>query len=104
MGLFPNIKSKNTGRILREKVEKSGVRFKGFDYKHRGRYIVMNKKYTGDLKPLWNVLPWRRKVKGTTPGMTGTVINSVEDNPEYQWTYPRTEPTEWQQRQIVAKV
>ena len=34
VGLFPNIKSKNTGRIVREKVEKSGVRFKGFDYKH----------------------------------------------------------------------
>ena len=57
IGLFPNIKSKNSARIVRQKVEKSEVVFEGFDYKHGGRYIVMNKSYTGDLKPLWNVLP-----------------------------------------------
>ena len=71
VGLFPNIKSRNSARIVRNKVEQSGVKFEGFDFKQGGRYIVMNKRYTGHLKPLWNVLPWRRKLKGTAPGMTG---------------------------------
>jgi hypothetical protein len=57
---------------------------------------VMNKQYTGDLKPLWNVLPWKRKLKGTTPGMTGKAGSAGEDDPEYQWTYPRAKPTELQ--------
>ena len=103
VGLFPNIKSKNSARIVRRKVEKSEVEFVGFDFKQGGRYIVMNKRYTGDLKPLWNVLPWRRKVGGTAPGMTGKAINSVEDNPEYQWTYPKAQPTKQQQRQIISR-
>ena len=30
---FPNIKSKNTGRIVRHRVEKSPLEFEGFDYK-----------------------------------------------------------------------
>ena len=46
-------------------MEESSLEFEGFDYKQGGRYIVMNRHYTGDLKPLWNVLPWRRKNKGT---------------------------------------
>ena len=103
VGLFPNIKSKNTGRIVREKVEKSDLEFAGFDYKQGGRYIVMNRGYTGNLKPLWNVLPWRRKNKGVTPGMTGKEVNSVDDDPEYQWTYPKAQPTPTQRRQIISR-
>ena len=103
VGLFPNIKSKNSGKIVREKVEESEIVFEGFDYKQGGRYIVMNKRYTGNLKPLWNVLPWRRKVGGTAPGMTGKAVNSVEDDPEIQWTYPRAKATELQERQIISR-
>ena len=55
------------------------------------------------MKPLWNVLPWRRKVGGTATGMTGKAINSVEDDPEYQWIYPRARPTELQLRQIISR-
>ena len=43
VGLFPNIKSKNTGRICKERVEKSDLVIEGFDYKHGARYIIMNK-------------------------------------------------------------
>ena len=84
-------------------MEKSDIIFEGFDYKQGTRYIVINKHYTGNLKPIWNVLPWRKKVGGTAPGMTGKGINSVEDDPEYQWCYPRAEPTALQKRQIVGR-
>ena len=68
------------------------------------RYIVVNRQYTGDLKGLWNVLPWRRKVTGRAPGMTGKQMNAKEDDPEFQWVYPKAEPTAWQKKQIVARV
>jgi hypothetical protein len=103
VGLFPNIKSKNSARIVRYKVEESSLEFEGFDYKQGGRYIVMNRHYTGDLKPLWNVLPWRRKNKGTAPGMSSAAVNAVEDNPEYQWIYPKAQPTKLQMRQIISR-
>ena len=103
VGLFPNIKSKNSARIVRGRVEESDIVFEGFDYKQGGRYIVINKHLTGDLQPIWNVLPWRRKVGGTAPGMTGRGINSEEDDPEIQWCYPRAQPTEMQKRQIVSR-
>ena len=69
---------------MRQKVERSELEFEDFDYKQGGRYIIMNKSYTGDLKPLWNILPWRRTIGGTAPGMSGKAVNSVEDEPEYQ--------------------
>ena len=57
IGLFPNIKSQNSARIVRGRVEESDIVFEGFDYKQGGRYIVINKHLTGDLQPIWNVLP-----------------------------------------------
>ena len=68
---------------MREEVEESNLKFEGFDYKQGGRYIVMNKQYTGNLKPLWNVLPWRRKNQGTAPGMTGKAGQAGDDDPEF---------------------
>ena len=50
VGLFPNIKSKNSDKIVRQKVERSELEFEDFDYKQGGRYIIMNKSTTGDLK------------------------------------------------------
>ena len=32
-------------------------------------YIVINKHLTSNLGSLWNILPYRRKVGGTAPGM-----------------------------------
>ena len=33
IGLFPNIKSRNSGRIVRGRVEESDIVFEGFDHK-----------------------------------------------------------------------
>ena len=105
VALFPSIKSQNTGRIVRKRIEKSPLKFEGFEYRHGARYIVMNRKYTGDLKELWGVLPYRRKVNGVAPGMTGKAINDrKEDDPSYQWIFPKREPTDRQKRLIIARV
>ena len=63
----------------------------------------MNRKYTSSLKNLWNILPWRRKVKGTAPGMKSKEINSKDGNVEMQWSFPKRQPTPEQIREIQAR-
>ena len=64
---------------------------------------MVNSKYTSSLKNLWNILPWRRKAKGTTPGMKSKEINSKEGKVELQWSFPRRQPTPEQIREIQAR-
>ena len=52
LALFPSIKSRNTGIIVRKRVEKTSLKFPGFNTRHGLRYIQMNKHLTGDLLEL----------------------------------------------------
>ena len=84
IALFPNIMSRNSGKIVRKTVEKILLQFDGFDWKHGARYIVRNRSMTSDLQELWGVLPYCRKVQGVNPGMTEANINRKKDeDPEY---------------------
>ena len=105
VALFPSIKSKSTGLIIRRRVEKSSLKFPGFNYRQGARYILMNRKYTGDLTGIASILPWRRKKQGVTPGMTGKAgtDRKEDDDGEKQWVYPAREPTEKQKKMIVAR-
>ena len=102
VALFPSMSSQMTGKIIREHVIKSPMKIDGYDWKQGARYIVLNRKYTSDLKSLWNVLPWRRKVKGTAPGMKAKELNSKNGKVEMQWSFPRAQPTPTQLREIQA--
>ena len=107
VALFPSIKSKNTGRIVRERVEKSPLKFEGFNWKQGARYIVMNKHLTSDLQELWGVLPYRRKVNGVEPGMNNKFVGSIketEEELESRWVFPKKQPTPHQIRLIVGRV
>jgi hypothetical protein len=64
---------------------------------------VVNRKLTGDLRCLWNVLPWRRKARGTAPGMKAKEVNSKKGDVEYQWSFPKAVPTPTQIREIQAR-
>ena len=55
VALFPSMQSANTGRIIRQQVLKSPLKIDGFDFREGARYIVVNRKYTGDLRCIWNV-------------------------------------------------
>ena len=59
---------------------------------------VHNRRYTGDLKCLWNVLPWKRKAGGTALVMKSKELNSKKGNIEMQWSFPRREPINQQIR------
>ena len=105
--LFPSIKSKNTGKIVRRRVILSPLQFEGFNWKQGARYIVMNRHLTSDLHELWGVLPYRRKTNGVEPGMNNKFVNSskeTEDDLESRWVFPRKQPTQHQIRLIVGRV
>ena len=103
VAFFPSMQSANTGKIIRQHVLKSPLKIEGFDWKEGARYIVINKQYTVDLKCIWNVLPWQRKVQGTAPGMKAKELNSKSGNVEMQWQFPRAQPTPKQEREIQAR-
>ena len=102
--MFPSITSKRTGLIIRKQVRKSPLKIKGFDWKQGARYVVINRRYTSDLECLWNILPWRRKVTGTAPGIKSKELNSKKGDVELQWQFPRAKPTEIQERELIARV
>ena len=105
MALFPSIKSRNTGVIVRRRVEKTTLKFPGFNYRHGLRYIKMNKHLTGDLQKIRHLLPRRRKHQGVAPRMTGKAVNDrkEEDEGEHQWVYLDRDPTEVQKKMIIAR-
>ena len=84
-------------------MSKSPIKIEGYDWKQGARYIVVNRKYTSDLRCLWSILPWRRKVKGTAPGMKAKEVNSKNGNVETQWSFPRKQPTQEQIREVQAR-
>ena len=103
-GTFPSMQSASTGRIIREHVRKSPLKINGFDWRQGARYIVVNRKYTGDLDCLRDILPWKRNKGSTAPGMKSKELNSKKGEIEMQWNFPKREPTETQIREMQARI
>ena len=84
VGLFPAMKSKNSGAILRRQSAKGPLKVKGFKWKHGARYIRIHKHLTGDLGKVAKYLPWRRHTRGVEPAVTNEEVNCVEGDVEKQ--------------------
>ena len=94
VALFPSLKQIRTGRIIRYRVEESAITLEGLNSNEMGRYIVTNPDKTGDLKDIWEVLPYRSKTGGTAPGMKNKEINGKESDTEISWKFPKKKPSE----------
>ena len=70
VALFPSMSARKTGEIVRKRLMRSTMEFDGFDWRRGAAYIVINKSLTSQLGSLWKILPYRKKVGGTQPGMT----------------------------------
>ena len=104
VALFPSMMAANTGKIVREIIEESDMKIEGVDYREISRYVVINRNLTGNLKELWNVLPWRRKSGGITPCMKNKEVNGKKSGTEISWVFPKREPTDKQKRQLLARM
>jgi hypothetical protein len=104
VSLFPSLDSVNTGRIVREEVEKSTINIDGFNVRLGLKYIAMNEEYTGDLEPIRKLLPFRVTKPGVKPGMKSKWVNCKEVLADDDWVYPPMQLTEVQRRQIIGRV
>ena len=95
--------SKNNGKILRRQAAKNKLKVRGFKWKHGARYIRIHKHLTGDSRKVWKFLPWRRKQGGVEPGIISEEIKSMDGDIEKQWCFPRCEPNEQEEREIIAR-
>ena len=104
VSLFPNIKSKPTGEIVRKMLVKSGIKVNGMNWKQACRYIAMNRHLTGMLDPIRKFLPWR---KGglKIPSMKNKQLNQKRETLENNWCFREdVEPTEMERLEIAGRV
>ena len=104
VALFPSMSSRKTGEIVRKRLMKSKLSFSGFDWRRGAAYVVINKHLTSNIGSLWKVLPYRKKVGGTQPGMTSQGMMGKEEEIEKQWAFKSKRISEEQKKEIVARV
>ena len=64
--LFPSMTGKRTGKIVRERINKSRMKIRGFSWKKGMAYIKMNRRLTSGIpNHLKKYLPVRKKNQGT---------------------------------------
>ena len=102
--LFPSMTARRTGEIVRRRVMASKIDPKGFDWKLGATYIVVNRHLTSQIGDLWKVLPYRRKVQGREPGMTGEAMTSRKGRVEDQWVFKTEHISKDQLMEIVGRV
>ena len=56
-------------------------------------YVYLNQEKTGDLAEMRQYFPWRRKVRGTAPGMNNIEVNSRDKVGDSYWVRPKKVPT-----------
>ena len=81
VALYPNIEVTRAAEIMKEAVMKSEMEFDNIDLMECSRYVALN--WTNAecrTSKLRRVLPWRRKNRGTRPGVRG--IGHVEEHVE----------------------
>ena len=103
VALYPSLTSERTGKIVREMVEESTIKFEGLDDKMARAYIRINEDMIEDevIAEIEHLLPKRTSKNGTKPTMSS--INPKWD-PENQWIFPETIPTEKELKKIVGLV
>ena len=101
--LFPSMSAKRTGEILRSRMMKSQMEVKGFNWRMGLVYILMNKHLTTNLGKMWKILPYRKKVGGTAPGMASQGMSGKNGKVEDQWVFKVKEVTREQLMEIVGR-
>ena len=77
----------------------SKIKFRGVNY----YFALTSTEQECRLGPLRRVLPWRRFLPGTRPGVTGAGPAGPEVGDQEQWEFPNVQLTEREKRMIIAK-
>ena len=105
VGLFPSLQERNTGKVVAEEVRESDKVLEGLNYQQNALYVRINKSLTGDLFSLRRILPWRRKLDGTLPGLTNVNVSSKnEKKVETQLCFLSAKPTELEKIELASRM
>ena len=88
---------------MAKRMMKSKMIVNGFDWNMGLVYIAMNRNRTTNLNKLWKILPYRRKVGGTAPGMASKAMSGKNGKVEDQWVFKSKEITREQEMEIVGR-
>ena len=105
VNLYPNLDVEKIVERVADEVERTDMSFSNVDYLESTRYLVLN--WTQEecrRSGLLRVLPWRRKNRGTRPGITGSGPRGGERGDQEQWVFPRVTLEDWEKKKIVASV
>ena len=103
--LYPSLLDTQVAEIIFKAIMETEVGFEGVNYQEGCRYIVLNcTEQECRLGPLRRVLPKRRFVNGTRPGVTGAGPLGAEAGDQEQWKFPPVKLTKLEKRLIVATV
>ena len=103
--LYPSLDADQVAEIVHDAVMRATITFDGVHYQEGCRYIVLNKsEQECRASPLRRVLPRRRYVNGTRPGVTGAGPIGAESGDQNQWTFRNVELSDLEKRQIVVMV
>ena len=94
-------------QIVYQAILETDVKFVGVDYQEACRMIALTStEQECRLGPLRNVIPKRRYVKGTRPGITGADPLGPEVGSQDQWEFPpiRKDLTKLEKKTIIAQV
>ena len=85
---------------------KSDLVVEGINYKQLAKYVAVNwSPGRVKIEGLDKITPRRRYTRGPKPQISGKESRSgrgFEDDPESQWKFPAKEPSEWEQKKLLA--
>ena len=102
--LFPSIKSRRTGRIVREAALRSRLKFKGINYRTAALYVRLGMDHF-EIRALGleKIVPKRKYHTGTEPGITGReALSGNPEKDELRWEFPVREPSEKEKIYLMA--
>jgi hypothetical protein len=86
--LYPSLEAVEVAEIVYEAVLKTNIKFENVNWMEACKYIALTStEQECRLGPLKRVLPWRRCVTGTRPGITGEDPMSKETGNQDQWEF-----------------
>ena len=101
VALFPSLSGENTARIVRRRVEKSKIIWRGFNWKKATIYIMANENLVEGIdKEVKKFFPIRKSNKGVKLGMASKGMSNKEMSEDKQWYWYRKDPEE----RIVKKM
>ena len=105
VALYPNMEVERAAEIIKEAILRSPMEFKNLDLLECSRYVALN--WTNEqcrASKIRRVLPWRRKTKGSRPGIRGPGPRGKTRGDSEQWIFPDIVMEEWEVRELVGTV